>query len=250
LLLGRPDSASENRVRLSQSRSTISCFMAKSPKKTLRLVISRWIKGASVRKVILLLPIVCACAVAVSADAARNDSLAFKRQTVFEGRNRDTDSAPSPSEFVFKDKNGKQMSVPVIDQYQKDRIARPLAKVDPRLDPRLTRAASIADDRAHAHSKSACWHYVKEALLASGAVSSYPKTSLAKQAGDELVRDYGFKKLPIHDPYAAPVGSVLVYYKGRNRPGHVEIRTKTGFVSDFRSKSACKYALIGVYAKR
>ncbi len=91
---------------------------------------------------------------------------------------------------------------------------------------------------------------MKEALLASGAVSTYPKTSLAKQAGDELVRDYGFKKLPIRDPYAAPVGSVLVYFKGRNRPGHVEIRTKNGFVSDFRSKSACKYALIGVYAKK
>ena len=109
---------------------------------------------------------------------------------------------------------------------------------------------SIADERAHAHSKSRCWHYVKEALLASGAVSSYPKTALAKQAGDELVRDYGFKKLPIHDPYAAPVGSVLVYFKGRNRPGHVEIRTRTGFVSDFRSKVPCRYALVGVFAKK
>ena len=46
---------------------------------------------------------------------------------------------------------------------------------------------------------------MKEALLASGAVTSYPKTSLAKQAGDELVREYGFKKLPIRDPYAAPI---------------------------------------------
>jgi len=130
------------------------------------------------------------------------------------------------------------------------RDVRPLAKVDPRLDPKLSRAATIADERARAHSKSRCWRYVKEALLASGAVTTYPKTSLAKEAGDELVRDYGFKKLPIQDPYAAPVGSVLVYFKGRNRPGHVEIRTKTGFVSDFRSKVPCKYALIGVYAKR
>ena len=125
-----------------------------------------------------------------------------------------------------------------------------MAKLDPRLDPKLSRAATIADERAHAHSKSRCWHYVKEALLASGAVDSYPKTALAKQAGDELVRDYGFKKLPIRDPYAAPIGSVLVYYKGRSNAGHVEIRTKTGFVSDFRSKDACRAALVGVYARR
>ena len=111
-----------------------------------------------------------------------------------------------------------------------------MAKVDPRLDPTLSRAATIADERAHAHSKSRCWHYVKEALLASGAVL-LSKSSLAKEAGEELVRDYGFKKLPIRDPYAAPVGSVLVYFKGNRRPGHVEIRTKTGFVSDFRSKA-------------
>jgi hypothetical protein len=158
-------------------------------------------------------------------------------------------SAPSKSHFVFKDRNGKTVSAPIVEGYQKKRIVHPMAKIDPRLDPKLSRAATIADERAHAHSKSRCWHYVKEALLASGAVASYPKTSLAKQAGDELVRDYGFKKLPIRDPYAAPVGSVLVYFKGRNRPGHVEIRTKTGFVSDFRSKDACRYALLGVYAK-
>ena len=74
------------------------------------------------------------------------------------------------------------------------------------------------------------------------------KTALAKQAGDELVRDYGFKKLPIRDPFAAPIGSVLVY-SARGAAGHVEIRTKTGFVSDFRSKTPSKRPLIGVYAK-
>src|SRR5438552_2512293 len=110
------------------------------------------------------------------------------------------------------------VSVLVIAQYRKDRIVHPMAKLDPRLDPKLSRAATIAEERAHAHSKSRCWHYVKEALVASGLVSSYPKTSLAKEAGDELVRDFGFKKLPIRDPYSAPIGSVLVYFKGRNRP--------------------------------
>ncbi|MDP9254700.1 MAG: hypothetical protein M3O66_07180 [Verrucomicrobiota bacterium] len=150
---------------------------------------------------------------------------------------------------MFKDRTGKTVSAPIVEQYQKDRIIRPTAKTDSRLDPRLSRAATIADERAHAHSKSRCWRSVKEALLASGAVSSYPKTALAKQAGEELVRDYGFKKLPISNPYAAPVGSVLVYYKGRTQPGHVEIRTKNGFVSDFRSKDPSRHSLLGVYGK-
>lgn len=187
--------------------------------------------GAPVRKITLLITIVCGCAFAVSASGAKTEKLTFKPQ------------------FVFKDRNGRTVSAPIVDQYQKNRIVYPMAKIDPRLDPKLTRAATIADERARAHSKSRCWHYVKEALVASGAVSSRPTSSLAKQAGDELVRDFGFKKLPIRDPYAAPIGSVLVYFKGRNQPGHVEIRTKTGFVSDFRSKSACRYALLGVYAK-
>ncbi|MGI8821439.1 MAG: hypothetical protein ACR2ID_11330 [Chthoniobacterales bacterium] len=55
-------------------------------------------------------------------------------------------------------------------------------KTDSRLDPKLRRAATIADERAHSHSKSRCWRSVKQALLASGAISSYRKTALAKQA--------------------------------------------------------------------
>jgi len=202
-----------------------------------------------VRKTNLLFTIVWGCALAVSANAARTESLSFTPQTVFQKRTEKAVSEPSKSEFVFKDRTGKTVSAPIVEQYQKNRIVHPMAKTDPRLDPKLSRAATIADERAYAHSKSRCWHYVKEALMASGAVTSYPKTPLAKQAGDELVRDYGFKKLPIRDPYAAPIGSVLVYFKGRNNAGHVEIRTRTGFVSDFRSKDACRAALVGVYAK-
>ncbi|MFL6590751.1 MAG: hypothetical protein ACJ8M4_11325, partial [Chthoniobacterales bacterium] len=140
------------------------------------------------------------------------------------------------------------VSAPIVDEYQQKKLVYPAAKVDPKLDPKLMRAATIAQERAHAHSKSRCWHYVKDALLASGAVDSRPKTALAKQAADELVRDYGFKKLPIRDPFAAPVGSVLVY-NARGAAGHVEIRTKNGFVSDFSSKTPSKRSLIGVFAK-
>ena len=90
---------------------------------------------------------------------------------------------------------------------------------------------------------------MKEALVASGAVSSYPKTAYACQAGDELSRSYGFTKLSVRDPYAAPVGAVIVYGRGSGGAGHVEIRTKNGFVSDYHSKSRCFYPVLAVYAK-
>ena len=223
--------------------------MKKIGRKHLRSPIIEWIGGALVRKTTLLSTILFGSALAVSANAARPEALSFQPQSVFKKKTEAAASEPAKSEFVFKDRNGKTVSAPIVSEYQKKRIVHPMAKVDPKLDPRLTRAATIADERAYAHSKSRCWRYVKQALVASGLVSSYPKTALAKQAGDELVRDYGFKKLPIRDPYAAPIGSVLVYYKGRSAAGHVEIRTKTGFVSDFRSKDACRAALVGVYAK-
>lgn len=151
-------------------------------------------------------------------------------------------------QFAFEDRSGRVLSAPVIQRYQEKQIVYPLAKSDPRISPKLTRAASIAQDRSHARSKSRCWRYVKTALLAAGVVSSYPKTPYAKQAGEELMRDFGFKKLPIRDPYKAPVGAVLVY-GSRRAAGHVEIRTKTGFVSDFQNKKPSPRPLIGVYAK-
>jgi hypothetical protein len=157
-------------------------------------------------------------------------------------------AAGAPSQFVFKDSSGRTQSVPVVSKYYPKRIETPVAKVDSSLNPKLMRAASIAQDRAHAHSRSRCWQYVKEALLASGVVSSYPKTAYAKEAGQELVNSYGFKKLGVRDPFKAPVGSVLVYGASK-AAGHVEIRTRDGFVSDFRSKTPSHRPLLGVYGK-
>ena len=161
-----------------------------------------------------------------------------------------TPVAGAKKQFTYTDPTGQVNSAEVIRGFQPNQIASPIAKIDPQIDPKLRRAATIAQERARASTRRRCWRYVKEALLASGVIDSYPKTVYAKEAGDELVRNYGFKKLPIRDPYAAPVGSVLVYYKGRHRPGHVELRTKDGFVSDFRSKTPDRHALLGVYAKR
>jgi hypothetical protein len=151
--------------------------------------------------------------------------------------------------FGFKDSKGRVQTAPIIDQYRPDQIVHPFAKIDRRMDPKLLRAATIAQERARAHSRRRCWAYVKEALMASGAIDSRPKTAYARDAGEELVRDYGFKKLSVTDPYAAPLGAVLVYYKGPRKPGHVEIRTTDGFVSDYRTKTPSPHPLLGVYAK-
>lgn len=116
-----------------------------------------------------------------------------------------------------------------------------------RYDKRMIRAAEIAQARARGHSVSRCWRYVKNALLASKTIDSYPGTAYAKQAGSELQKNYGFKKISVRDPYKAPLGSVLVY--GGPGAGHVEIRTKFGFVSDFQSAKPSPRPLIGVYVK-
>jgi hypothetical protein len=156
-------------------------------------------------------------------------------------------SASKPK-FGYKDASGKKQSVEIIDKYQPKKIVRPLAKIDSKIDPKLCRAATIAQERANAHSRSLCWRFVKEALVAAGVIRSRPTTLLAKQAGKELVNNYGFKKLPVSDPYEAPVGAVLVY-GAKRAAGHVEIRTQDGFVSDFRSKTPSRRPLIGVFAK-
>lgn len=159
-----------------------------------------------------------------------------------------TQTAQHGSRFSFKTPQGKKESVPVITDYYPKRIVYPYAKIDRRIDSRLVQAATLAQERAHAHSRSRCWHYVKDALLASGVIGSRPKTELARDAASELVNNYGFKRLSITDPFSAPVGSVLVYGTARS-VGHVELRTRDGFVSDFRSPTPSRRPLLGVYAK-
>ena len=157
-------------------------------------------------------------------------------------------TAQSITHYSYRTPVGKKESVPVITQYYPKQIVYPFAKIDRHIDRKMMQAATIAQERAHAHSRSMCWHYVKEALLASGVIDSRPKSELAKDAAQDLVSNYGFKRLSMSDPFAAPVGSVLVY--GANRAaGHVEIRTRDGFVSDFNSKTPSHRPLLGVYAK-
>jgi len=155
--------------------------------------------------------------------------------------------APSRSRFYYSNFDGSVGSARIMRHYWNIPVIHPDASVDSRLDPRLRRAATIAQDRASAQSKARCWHAVKEALVASGVIDSYPKTNYASEAGEELVRNYGFKRLPVRDQFAAPIGSVLVF--GHGAAGHVAIRTRSGFVSDYWTKNRCKYPLVAVYGK-
>ena len=154
--------------------------------------------------------------------------------------------AKSRTRFYYNNFDGSVGSARIMRRYWIP-VTYPDAAVDDRLDPRLRRAATIAQERAHARSKARCWQYVKAALVESGVIDSYPKTSYASQAGEELERNFGFKRLPIRDQFAAPVGSILVF--GHGAEGHVSIRTKTGFVSDYWTKNRCKYPLVAVYGK-
>jgi hypothetical protein len=117
-----------------------------------------------------------------------------------------------------------------------------------RYDARMIAAAQIAAERAHAHSTDRCWHSVKNALVDAQVVPTRPTTEYAKEAGAELQTKYGFTKIWVTSPFDAPVGAVLVY--GGRGAGHVEIRTATGFVSDFISLTPSPRPLLGVYVKR
>ena len=78
-------------------------------------------------------------------------------------------------------------------------------------------------------------------------IDSRPASPWAKEAGTELCAKYGFKKLDVRSPLQAPVGAVLVY--GGADAGHVEIRTTTGFASDFVSATPYPRPFLGAYVK-
>ena len=78
-------------------------------------------------------------------------------------------------------------------------------------------------------------------------VENRPVTVWARQAARSLSSKYGFKKLATRNPYAAPVGAVIVY--GGQDAGHVELRTENGFVSDFISRSPYPRPVLGIYVK-
>src|SRR5436189_6192991 len=97
----------------------ITSFVEETAKNRLRECLIGWIGGASVPKTILPLTIICGCALAVSANAARTESLSFKPQTVFQKRTEKAVSELSRSEVVLKDQAVKTVSAPTVEQSQK-----------------------------------------------------------------------------------------------------------------------------------
>ncbi len=140
--------------------------------------------------------------------------------------------------------------------YKRDGARRPDAAEQERLGPasqglrydaRMLRAVRLAQERARQRTTWHCWAYVKNALLAARVVPERPATLYARQAGEELVRRFGFKQLREMDPRRAPVGAVVVY--GGGDAGHVELRTERGFVSDFFSPTPYPRPVLGIYVK-
>lgn len=136
-------------------------------------------------------------------------------------------------------------------------------------------ASVQAADYARSHvlggSIGKCYAYVKKALQATGAVNTYLPGVAAKGAGPELekqgfVNVLGKPGANIRSPYDAPPGAVLVYGAAPGatdknaKYGHIEIRTRDGFASDYFSQRARTgdasaglegrgRVLIGVYIK-
>lgn len=115
--------------------------------------------------------------------------------------------------------------------------------------PDRTSVAAAEYARSHVLSGSSgyCYRYVKQALQATGAVPDYIPGVAAKDAGPALEKR-GFVNIMgrpgMTSPYDAPVGAVIVYGPApgatdRNaRYGHIEIRTRDGFASDYFSSTA------------
>tara|TARA_B100001248_G_C27399060_1_gene468346 strand:- start:4683 stop:5705 length:1023 start_codon:yes stop_codon:yes gene_type:complete len=113
-------------------------------------------------------------------------------------------------------------------------------------------------------SLSLCYAYVKQMLSdGGGLISLYPGGSIAYHATKELPKagfvdllDNPYYQDLIQEPEQAPRGSVLVYRR-RNRPGHIEIRTRDGFLSDYysskpitKTKNGALYSLESVFIKK
>ncbi len=132
-------------------------------------------------------------------------------------------------------------------------------------DKRIDYMINYAEKNKEPKSTGWCYRYVKKALQASGLASKYLEGASAKNAGGPLKAE-GFKNLmdvpkgvnKIKSPYNAPMGAILVYSGGEH--GHIEIKTKNGFISDYESKmartgssqsaiSGRNRTLIGVYVK-
>ena len=140
-------------------------------------------------------------------------------------------------------------------------------------------AATIAYALKHREPQSIhfCLKYVKRALFATKMIRYYDNCQLAKEYGPHL-EENGFENILLTRPgtniASAPIGAIIVYrpiemqvYQGKTIAGHIEIKTKLGYVSDYLSegptystdpikmvspvgrKKPVSYKVIGIYIK-
>jgi LysM repeat protein len=133
---------------------------------------------------------------------------------------------------------------PVVNESRDARSKHPVANVV--ATPQSgTMAAAIAYAMKHKEPKSVhlCLKYVKRALFATKMIRTYPGIVAAKDFGPFLGKE-GFANLLDTKPGTnlknAPVGAVIIYrpiemqeYRGKTLYGHIEIKTESGYVSDY-----------------
>lgn len=142
---------------------------------------------------------------------------------------------------------------------------------------------SIADEKVATKSRHLCYKYVKVALAMgeysgeAGKLGAIPLRKIygedwAREAGSQLARDgwVDVTESLFGDPLLAAAGDVIVYEQvnrtvnindatGRiditmtrvNRPGHIEIRTYDGFISDYWKARPVgrSYRILGIWRK-
>ena len=162
----------------------------------------------------------------------------FATQSQAADLKKDSKSTSLFKTFFFKDASGSEKSAEIVTKYQPRKIVYPVAKIDPSIDPKLRRAATIAEERARAHSRSRCWHHV--GLHVEVGVDEFVVFEVLRR---EL------HQLDLIDRQLCPCRELLQRVDERRKAGHVELRTKDGFVSDFRSRTPSHRPLLGVYVK-
>ena len=118
------------------------------------------------------------------------------------------------------------------------KAAKPLKRV-----PKVTDGSSKHRKTGPLRAPHAQTHTIGRGIRPAKIVFS-PAKALSKK--HPLSRG-ALKKLSTKDPYAAPVGAVIVY--GGRDAGHVELRTESGFASDFASRRPYPRPVLGIYVK-
>jgi hypothetical protein len=129
--------------------------------------------------------------------------------------------------------------------------------------PKVQNMIRIARRTSHASSRRLCYKYVKQDLLGSGMIGSYPPGRFAKKAVGDLeaqgmvnLLDYPqYKSVIGQDPSKVPKGAVIVYSTGeKSEAGHIEIKTGDGgrleYISDYHSSLNIQQSIKGQYKER